>query len=78
MLVACDAWQYEGKLKVFVYCPGFVITDLAEQRAKKEKAGYAKSPDGSARGLLNIADGKRDGENDMFLHNEKVGSLYDW
>ncbi|KAN0119233.1 NAD(P)-binding protein [Hyaloscypha variabilis] len=62
MLVACDAWQYEGKMK----------------RAEKEKAGFAKSFEGSARGLLNIADGKRDGENGMFLHDEKAGSLYDW
>jgi len=78
MLVACDAWQYEGKMKVFAYCPGYVITDLAGQRAEKEKAGFAKSPDGSARGLLNIADGKRDVENGMFLHDENAGSLYDW
>ncbi len=78
MLVACDAWQYEGKMKVFAYCPGYVITDLAGQRAEKEKAGFAKSPDGSARGLLNIAVGKRDGENGMFLHDEKAGNLYDW
>ena len=78
MLVACDAWQYKGKMKVFAYCPGYVITDLAGERAAKEKAGYAKSPDGSARGLLNIADGKRDSENGMFLYDEKVGSLYDW
>ena len=78
MLVACDAWQYEGKMKVFAYCPGYVITDLAGQRAEKEKAGYAKSPDGSARGLLNIADGTRDDENGMFLHDEEVGSLFDW
>ena len=78
MLVACDAWQYEGKMKVFAYCPGYVITDLAGQRAEKEKAGHAKSPDGSARGLLNIADGKRDDEHGMFLHDEKALSSYDW
>jgi NAD(P)-dependent dehydrogenase (short-subunit alcohol dehydrogenase family) len=78
MLCACDAWEYEGKMKVFAYCPGYVITDLAGMREAKEKAGFAKSPDGSARGLLLIAEGKRDGENGKFLHDEKVGELYAW
>ena len=78
MLAACDAQEYEGKMKVFVYCPGYVITDLAGQREAKEEAGIAKSPDGSARGLLNIAEGKRDEENGLFLHDEEAGELYPW
>lgn len=78
MLAACDAWEYEGKIKVFAYCPGYVITDLAGQREVKESAGIAKSPEGSARGLLLIAEGKRDGENGGFLHDEKVGERYPW
>ena len=78
MLVACDAWEYKGKMKVFSYCPGYVITDLAGERESKEKAGFAKSPDGSARGILRIAEGKRDKENGKFLHDEDVGQLYDW
>jgi NAD(P)-dependent dehydrogenase (short-subunit alcohol dehydrogenase family) len=78
MLAACDAWEYEGKVKVFAYCPGFVITDLAGQREIKERGGIAKSPDGSARGLLAIAEGKRDEENGLFLHDEKAGEVYPW
>lgn len=78
MLASCDAWEYRHKVKVFAYCPGYVITDLAGQREAKEKAGIAKSPDGSARGLLAIAEGKRDKENGLFLHDEKVGELYPW
>ena len=78
MLVACDAWEYEGKMKVFAYCPGFVITDLAGMREMKEKGGIAKSPDGSARGLLAIAEGKRDEENGLFLHDEQAGEVYPW
>lgn len=78
MIVACDAWEYREKAKVFAFCPGYVITDLAGQREAKEKAGFAKSPDGSARGLLAIADGKRDDENGKFLHDEKAGELYPW
>ncbi|KAH9204103.1 short chain dehydrogenase [Leptodontidium sp. 2 PMI_412] len=78
MIVACDAWEYRGKAKVFAFCPGYVITDLAGQREAKEKAGFAKSPDGSARGLLAITEGKRDEENGLFLHDEEVGELYPW
>lgn len=78
MLVACDAWEYKDKVKVFAYCPGYVISDLAGLREAKEKAGIAKSPDGSARGLLVIAEGKRDEENGLFLHGEKAGELYPW
>ena len=78
MLAACDAWEYKDKMKVFAFCPGYVITDLAGQREEKEKAGIAKSPEGSARGLLAIAEGKRDEENGLFLHDEKAGELYPW
>ncbi|KAJ9606356.1 hypothetical protein H2200_009317 [Cladophialophora chaetospira] len=78
MLAACDAWEYKDKIKVFAFCPGYVITDLAGEREAKEKAGIAKTPDGSARGLLAIAEGKRDAENGLFLHDEKLGELYPW
>lgn len=78
MLVVCDAWEYKNDIKVFAYCPGYVITDLAGMREEKEKAGIAKSPDGSARGLLAIAEGKRDEENGLFLHDEKSGEIYPW
>ncbi|KAL2062042.1 hypothetical protein VTL71DRAFT_6308 [Oculimacula yallundae] len=78
MVVACDAYEYGDRAKVFAFCPGYVITDLAGQREAKEKAGFAKSPDGSARGLLAIAEGKRDEENGMFLHDEKAGEVYPW
>lgn len=78
MLVAHDAWEYKDKIKVFAYCPGYVITDLAGLREEKEKQGYAKQPDGSARGLLAIASGKRDDESGLFLHDEKSGELYPW
>ncbi len=78
MLASCDAWEYEGKIKVFAYCPGFVISDLADMREQKIKQGVAKEPDGSARGLLVVAEGRRDGENGRFLHDEREGERYDW
>ena len=78
MLVACDGWEFGGKIKVFAYCPGYVVTDLAGEREAKEKAGVAKSPEGSARGLLRIVEGARDEESGCFLHDEKKGEVYAW
>ena len=78
MLAACNAWEYRDKVKVFAFCPGYVITDLAGQREVKEKQSIAKSPDGSARALLAIAEGKRDQDNALFLHDENAGELYPW
>lgn len=79
MLAACDAWEYGKKgFKVFAYCPGYVISDLAGMREAKEKSGFAKQPDGSARGLLLIAEGNRDQEHGRFLHDEQPGQTYAW
>jgi NAD(P)-dependent dehydrogenase (short-subunit alcohol dehydrogenase family) len=78
MLVACDAWEYRGRVKVFAYCPGYVVTDLAGQREIKEKMGIAGSAEGSARGLLAIGGGERDEESGKFLHGEKAGEIYSW
>lgn len=78
MLAVCDTWEYRDKIKVFVFCPGYVITDLAGEREAKEKAGIAKSADSSARGLLAIAEGKRDKESGLFLHEDEAGGLYPW
>ena len=78
MLVACDTYEFGERMKVFAYCPGYVVTDLAGEREAKEKAGFAKSPDGSARGLLSIAEGERDEESGSFLHDESKGQVYAW
>jgi NAD(P)-dependent dehydrogenase (short-subunit alcohol dehydrogenase family) len=78
MLVACDAWEYKDKIKVFAFCPGYVITDLAGEREAKEKAGIAKTADTSAQGLFAIAEGKRDQEAGKFLYDVECGNLYPW
>ena len=78
MLVACDAWEYKDSIKVFAFCPGYVITDLAGLREQKEKQGIAKSADTSARGLLAIAEGKRDAESGLFVYEEESGHVYPW
>ena len=78
MLAACDAWEYRDRVKVFAYCPGYVVTDLADMREAKIKQGFAKGPEGSARGLLMIAKGERDAESGQFLHGEQAGMRYGW
>ena len=50
---------------------------MAGMRDEKAKRG-GKTPEGSARGLLAIAEGKRDSEVGKFLHGEVVGELYPW
>ncbi|KAL7006365.1 hypothetical protein EMMF5_004018 [Cystobasidiomycetes sp. EMM_F5] len=78
MLVACDAYEFKDKIKVFALCPGYVITDLSGEREAKEKAGIAKSPDHSAKAIFNIASGHRDQEHGLFLHDEELGEIYPW
>ena len=78
MVAVCDAWQYQKDgVKVFVYCPGFVQSDLAGMRQKKVEMGVPTA-EGSARGLLEIAEGKRDGDAAKFLHNGGGDNLHPW
>lgn len=68
MLVAYDGWQYEKEgFKGFAFCPGYVVSDLAGMRQAKREQGVPTA-EGSARGLLEIAEGKRDKDVGNFLH----------
>lgn len=78
MVVASDAFEYQDKIKIFAFCPGYVVSDLAGIRKQKEEEGVALTPDTSARGLFAIAEGERDAEEGKFLHGEKAGELYPW
>lgn len=74
------AYQYqqlkkEG-FKVWSYCPGFVVTDLAKDREAREKMATCESSETSAQGILEIIEGKRDEEVGMFL--QRYGKRYDW
>ncbi|MCJ1457988.1 hypothetical protein MMC28_008357 [Mycoblastus sanguinarius] len=78
MLVTCDAWQYEKDgIKVFAFCPGYVVTDLAGMRQAKIDQG-APTAEGSARGLLDIAEGKRDADAGKFLHIRGGDGVHPW
>lgn len=74
------AYQYqqlkkEG-FKVWSFCPGFVITDLAKDREAREMMSSCESSETSAQGILEIIEGKRDEEVGLFL--QRYGKRYDW
>ncbi|KAJ4993403.1 short chain dehydrogenase [Stagonosporopsis vannaccii] len=53
-------------VKVFVYDPGFTVSNLSE--ANKEENG-ARSAEESVRSLVDVVLGKRDGDVGRFIHN---------
>ncbi|ORY13405.1 hypothetical protein BCR34DRAFT_268744 [Clohesyomyces aquaticus] len=78
MLSACQNFHYKDfGCKVWSFCPGFVVTDLtgAEDRQNRINRG-AESSETSARGILEIVEGKRDGEVNQFV--ERYGKVSPW
>ena len=79
MLTACQAKAMkEWGGKVFAYCPGLVVTNLAgsaEEDRERLRARGAGSAEDSARGILTILEGKRDADVGGFLHRE---GIYPW
>lgn len=63
--------------KVWSYCPGFVITHLTgeDDHLWKKPAG-AESSETSAQGIVEILEGKRDGEVGTFI--ARYGEGYPW
>lgn len=53
-------------VKVWSFCPGFVVTDLAGQREGRAAMG-AQSSETSAQAILDIVEGKRDTEAGTFI-----------
>ncbi|GKT45178.1 short-chain dehydrogenase/reductase tropE [Colletotrichum spaethianum] len=68
MLTACQhvALQEFG-VKVWSFCPGYVITDIGGDREFRATQGGADSSETSAQGILEIVEGKRDDEVGRFL-----------
>jgi NAD(P)-dependent dehydrogenase (short-subunit alcohol dehydrogenase family) len=84
MASANQKYKYrEEKFKIWSYCPGFVITDIVlgdsvrgeDSRKKREEAG-AESSETSAQGILEIVEGKRDAEVDLFV--QRYGKTWPW
>ncbi|PWN89769.1 short chain dehydrogenase [Acaromyces ingoldii] len=76
MLTVCDAWEYPD-FKVFAYSPSYVVSDLAGMRQAKIEQG-AETPEGSAKGLLALASGERDGEAGQHLHDIGGPGVFSW
>ncbi|KAF2828228.1 NAD(P)-binding protein [Ophiobolus disseminans] len=74
-----SAWQQyqlrDTAVKVWAYCPGYVVTDLGGDREEREKMGL-ESSETSAQGILDIVEGKRDAEKGGFV--TKRGGSYPW
>jgi len=77
MLAVSQHFEFEGKIKVWAFCPGYVVTNLAGDAVKQDKikGGIAGSPEVSANSLLSIVEGKRDEEVGGFVHKDGV---YPW
>lgn len=71
-------YTYQGwGAKVWAYCPGYVVTNLTgeEDRQNRINSG-AESSETSAQGILEIVEGKRDGEVGKFL--QRYGKQFNW
>ena len=60
----------------WAFCPGYVITDLAGDDRELRKARGAESAETSAQGILEIVEGKRDGEVNKFV--ARYGKQHPW
>lgn len=78
MLVCCQFVEYglgvkqqggeevQGRVKVFAYDPGFTVSNLSEANKKEHGARSAEETVGS---LMDVVEGKRDGDVGKFIHN---------
>ncbi|KAF1980070.1 short chain dehydrogenase [Bimuria novae-zelandiae CBS 107.79] len=67
MFTTCQQQYLKGQgVKVWSFCPGFVVTNLAGQRDGRAAMG-AESSETSAQAILDIVDGKRDAQAGTFI-----------
>ncbi|KAF2453906.1 hypothetical protein BDY21DRAFT_387821 [Lineolata rhizophorae] len=66
--VCMNEWYKSWGAKVWSYCPGWVVSDLGGRANRQFKIeNGADSPETSAQGILDIVEGKRDGEAGLFV-----------
>jgi NAD(P)-dependent dehydrogenase (short-subunit alcohol dehydrogenase family) len=76
MLTAYQYYQLKGDgVKVWSYCPGYVVTDLGNDREQRKEQGI-ESSETSAKGLLQIVQGERDADVGGFV--ARYGEKYEW
>lgn len=77
MLTAYQHQQLKDEgFKIWSYCPGFVITDIGNDREARKYIPGCESSETSAQGILEILEGQRDGEVGQFL--QRYGKRFDW
>ncbi|KAK1594593.1 short chain dehydrogenase [Colletotrichum navitas] len=63
--------------KVWAYCPGYVVTNLSGESDRQNRIDNgADSSETSAQGILEIVEGKRDGEVGKFI--ARFGGRHSW
>ena len=78
MLAAChhvDFGQGSPGVKVWAFCPGHVATNLGDKDRQSKRDSGLLSSETSAKSLLDIVDGKRDGDVGKFIHGQ---GFYEW
>ncbi len=78
MATACMHASYSSwGAKVWAFCPGYVVTNLTGEADRQNRIDKgAESSETSAAGIVEIVEGKRDGEVGMFL--QRRGGRWDW
>ncbi|KAJ6013816.1 hypothetical protein N7540_008407 [Penicillium herquei] len=67
---------HSQNIRVYAYCPGFVRSNLrGESEQARSGGGFAGDPMDSARGILDICEGKRDADVGRFVH---ANGTYPW
>ncbi|KEF52433.1 uncharacterized protein A1O9_11674 [Exophiala aquamarina CBS 119918] len=77
MVAVCEYQKYKGMgLKVFAFCPGFVVSNLrGHSDEMRNPGGLAGDPKISGQSILSILEGERDASVGKFIHKD---GLYDW
>lgn len=77
MLAVYEYRTYKDNgLKVFPFCPGFVVSKLrGDEEEKMNPGGLAGDPRVSGESILSILQGERDADVGKFVHKDGV---YDW
>ena len=75
MLMVCNAVAFEGKVKCWAFNPGYVVTDLSgtgEKGRQERRERGAGDPMESAKALLKVVNGGRDGDAGGFVDADGV------
>lgn len=77
MLTAYQYAQLKGDgFRIWAYCPGYVTTDLTNDREAREAMPWCESSETSAQGILEIVRGERDAGVGKYI--TKRGGSYPW